>query len=1056
MVVTQLEPDLLKHLRVQFGGHGDRAVEYLETAKRLLGPESIEVPRLGELVAYCIREALKEVPKASGVSPDSEWSRLSREVVDTFEKYEGAVQLADDSGQEALAVHRAAIRALSDFHKTRQGVHQKRLVSLMIQRAGVEPLRSGTAPVEAYLQLIKAADNAAHSRCTVAKARELWESTVALLRQLFLPHELRNEQLVQLARLEEPTETDLDKVLGLMGTSVHIKRFLREVVSIRWLSMFGRSGALGEPGSDLWWAACSAAVRLAETHRVEAESWLIASHDAHPHVIEHARCVAHAAQRIGGSVLDLLLGIVWRFPQDDRIVHSGIIAAEEFEPSDPMVQYLAFVLLGEDSWDHVMIANELASRLTEGMNAQNALERIGLVCRRLSGIPENDVALGRFDYESSGLIAEGHTDFPHDRSSVLLGCLTAMLRRAWDWYPPETLLEPTSVLRPALRDRLRLWVLASTPEADPDVLAAEVEQGIIGRNATGDDIALIDRAVESCGLDGVKGRWEDALGPAPSVSEVGRALGSDEHTALREWLRIWGWVTVLPAELAGNWAKPCLVLAGRFGEPTRGDLLRGSAVESYESESPYSAEELNALPPIQAARKIARWRPDHDWSRVSVLYLARALEESIKHDPSRWLVDPLGVAIALRHPVYISHYLGAARDCPEVAALHLDGLLDAIALVEGEPWPAEDLNDRAVKYPSWRNAKQAAVGLIAALIRADVTLGGRANEVWDYLCAAARDLSLPPWESRDGSRASDPGFRAINRTSTRALETAVLFAARELGAERPMRPEFEELLGFALRLDGADGAEYRSILAPNIPRLRAMMPEWTEANLELIYGPDAPDDLGEFTFRVTVERGSVDDWLRETYPDELKDAAASSVPYALNHVLAGMLRRCAGYEPESVATYLRQHPDVGQHAGASLAFLLGSDGIEEEHLAVGEKLWRALICDAPEDIRTGFGRMFQVTALDDDRWTKLTLDTLSATAGQIDWHNQVADRAMNAPVTITKLGIVLQIVQGQSDPWALRQVADDIDEFLDAASEFEGTDENARLRTALQERDLID
>ncbi|WP_419916657.1 hypothetical protein [Candidatus Poriferisodalis sp.] len=1056
MVVTQLEPDLLKHLRVQFGGHGDRAVEYLETARRLLGPESIELPRLGELVAYCIREALKEIPKASGVSPDREWSRLSREVVNTFEKYESAVQLADDSGREALSNHRAAIRELSDFHKTRQGVHQKRLVSLMIQRAGVEPLRSGTAPVEAYLQLIKAADNAAHSRCSVARARELWESAVALLRQLFLPHELRNERLVQLARLEEPTETDLDKVLGLMGTSVHIKRFLREVVSVRWLSMFARSGALGEPGSDLWWAACSASVRLAETHRVEAESWLIALHDAHPHVVEHARCVAHAAQRIGGRVLDLLLGIVWRFPRDDRIVQSGVIAAEEFEPSHPMVQYLAFILLGEDSWDHVVIADELASRLTDGVNSQNALGRIALACRKLSGLSQDDDALGRFEYESSGLIAEAHTFFPHERSSVLLGCLTAMLRRAWGWHPPETLLDAASILQPALRDRLRAWVLASTPEAEPDALAAEVEQGIIGRDATGDDIALIDRAVEACGLDGVKDRWEDALGPAPSVAEVSRALGSDDVTALRDWLRIWAWVAVLPAEIAENWAKPCRVLAGRFGEFTRDDLLKGSTVESYGFESPYSAEELNSLSPIQAAHKIARWRPDHDSSRVSALYLARALEESIKHDPSRWLVDPLGVATALRHPVHISHYLGAARDCPGVAALHLDGLLDVIALVEGEPWPAEDLNDRAVKYPSWRDAKQAAVGLIAALIKADVTFGGRADEVWNYLCAAARDLSLPPWEARGSRRTSDPVFRAINRTSTRALETAVLFAARELSAERPLRPELEELLGFALRLEGADGAEYRSILASNFPRLRRMMPEWTQANLGLIYGPDAPDDLGQLTFRVTIEQGSVDDWLREMYPDELKDAAASGIPYALNHVLAGMLRRCAGYEPESVATYLRQHPDVGQHASASLAFLLGRDGIQEEHLAIGEKLWRALIRDAPEDILTGFGRMFQVTALDDDRWAKLTLDTLSATAGQIDWHNQVADRAMNAPVTINKLTIVLQIVQGQSDPWALRRVADGIEEFLDAASEFEDTEEYARLRTALQERDLID
>ena len=1055
MSLSQLEPDLLDHLRVEFGRHGHRAAEYLDTAARLLDSGPADVSRFGELVAYCIREALKEIPRASGVGPDRNWRRLSRDVVSTFDRFSGTVWPPDEDSLPVLAEHQAAVEELRNYHEEGEGVHQKRLVSLMIKRAGVEPMKSGTTPVADYQKLINDADEAAHSQCSTDDARELWERCVALMHQLFNPLELRIGRLVQLSRNDEPTGSDLGEVLKITGTPVHVKRFLREISSPRWLQLFSIDEALGDPGSDLWWAACSAAIRLSDSHQAVVVSWLIAAHDEYPENVEHARCFARAAHRVGGEALDLLQRIVRRFPQDDQIVHVGTSAARELEASHPLVQQLADVLLNESSWDLVMIADGLAAHLADGVDAQNAVERIGMLCNKLARIPEDDVALGRFKYESSGLVADAHTVFPHDRSSVLLGCLTTMLLSAWEWHPPEALLEAIEVLHPPLRDRLRAWVLASAPEADPDALAAEVEQAITGRDATGDDVALVDRTIEICGPASVEDRWAEALGPAPSVIEVSRVLGSDD-LAPREWFRASSWEAVLPSEIVGPWAAPCRVMAGKYGELTRDDLLQGSTVESYDFESPYTADELNSMSPAQAAYKIAHWRPDPSRFHVSALYLARALKESIKHDPSRWLADPLGVATVLRHPVYISHYLGAARDCPGIAALHLDGLFDVIALVEGEPWSAEDLDDKAVKYPSWRNAQYAAVDLIAALIRADVTLGERADEVWDYLSTAARDLSSPPWESPSSSRASDIGIRAINRTSTRALDTAVLFADQELRAARPLRPELQALLDFALRLDGTDGAEYRSILAPSIPWLRRVMPGWTEANLERIYGSGAPDDLGPFTFDVTIQRGRVDDWLLETHLNKLQDAAARGIPYALQHVLAGMLRRCAGYESESVATYLRQNPDLGQQASGQLAFLLRGKDIEAAHLDIGTELWRALIASASADTLTGFGRMSQVTALDDDLWAKLTLETLSATAGQIDWHNQVADRAMTAPVTITQLCIVKQIVQGQSDAWTLRRIADRIEEFFDAASELRDTVEFSQLRTALQERDLID
>lgn len=1054
MGATRLEPGLSNHLRVQFGAHGVRAVDYLETAERFLGSETVAVPRLGEVVAYCIREALKEIPKASGTGPEGSWRHLSREVVKTFEDYEATAQMADEAAPPDLTQHRAAIDGLREFHDEGDDVHQARLISLMIRRAGVEPLTTGTAPVANYQRLIADADRAAHGTCSVEASRELWERCIALLAQLFLPHELRHPQLVRLAAIEAPSQEDLREVLRLSGTSVHVKRFLREILSPRWLELFRDEAALGDLGSDLWWAACSAAIRLAENHRAGVLAWMIASYDEHPESVEHARCFARAAQRVGGEALDLLLRIVRSFPQDDQVVHAGTSAAGEAEASHPLVQQFADVLLNERTWDRVIIAEGLAAHLATGIDALNAVERIRMVCQKLSRVSEDDVALGRFQYESAGLIAEAHTDFRHDRSSVLLGCLTTMLRRAWEWHAPETVLEPTAVLRPPLSDRLRAWVLANSPEATPDALATEVARAINARDATGDDIALVDRAVEVCGLVNLESHWTEALGPAPNVIEVSTMLGSGE-LAPREWIRAWTWAAVLPDEVTVNWAAPCRVLAGKYGVLTRDGLLHRLTVESYDSESPYTAEELNSMPPIEAAYTIAQWRPDPMRLHVSVLDLARALEESIGNDPNRWLTDPLGIATALRHPVYISHYLYGARDCPEAAALHLRGLLDVIALIRGEPWPAEDLGDRITETSSWYTAHYAAVGLIAALIRADVHCDDLADDVWDFLGAAARDLSAPPWGSGGDNRLSDIASRAINRTSTRALDTAVLFADKERHSGRPLRPKLEDLLDFALRLEGSDGAEYRSILAPNIPWLRRAMPAWTESNLERIYGSEAPDNLRSFTFDATIQRGRVDDWLLATHLDKLQDAAARGVPDALRHVLAGMLRTCAGYEPDSVATFLMRDPDLVRQASGQLANLLKSDGIEASHLDIGVELWRALLASASEEALTEFGWMSQVTELDDDLWAELTLATLSATSGRTDWPDLVAERAMTAPITVDKLSIVKQVVLGQSDTWTLRRVADGAEEFFDAASDLRDTDEYEQLRTALQERDLL-
>ena len=63
--IPQLDPALLDQFRVEFGDHGRRTVGFLETAWCLLDNDVTPLPRLGEVVAHCLREALTEIPKPS-------------------------------------------------------------------------------------------------------------------------------------------------------------------------------------------------------------------------------------------------------------------------------------------------------------------------------------------------------------------------------------------------------------------------------------------------------------------------------------------------------------------------------------------------------------------------------------------------------------------------------------------------------------------------------------------------------------------------------------------------------------------------------------------------------------------------------------------------------------------------------------------------------------------------------------------------------------------------------------------------------------------------------
>lgn len=104
----------------------------------------------------------------------------------------------------------------------------------------------------------------------------------------------------------------------------------------------------------------------------------------------------------------------------------------------------------------------------------------------------------------------------------------------------------------------------------------------------------------------------------------------------------------------------------------------------------------------------------------------------------------------------------------------------------------------------------------------------------------------------------------------------------------------------------------------------------------------------------------------------------------------------------------------------------------------------------------GFGWMSRVTALDTHQWIELTLATLRRTGGRIRSVHDVADRAMSQPATTPKLALLKHLIQGQPDHWSIRHIADNIGDYLAAATHLEATVEYQQLRTVLLERGMLD
>ena len=1060
---------LLAHLRSEFGPHGRRAADHLLTARSALNwakeHDETAAPRIGNAVAYCLREAMTEILNAQGDSGQS-WRAVSREVVKAKQRYEHVHRTGPD-GQPPLAELLKKIDDMAGFH-ARESDRERRLIAVLLDRTGTTPM-AGSTSVKRFQSATQGLNKVVHGSAPydASQAERTWSECVTLLRMLFLP-DVRYRELDRLASVEQPSTDDVQNVSELVISPAHLRYFLARIGTPVWLDLLTDSGLLDPPDDGEGWPVFVATERLARQYPAAVAHWLNKMYKRLSGTTKCASMIGDAALAIGDIGLPLVARIVRRHSSEPDVVRLSWDAARSANPSSESFDTFVDIVFNQYSSSFAWTFGEIADRFVSGMDASNAVARLQILVTKIESTPSDDLVRSWHEHKPYGSIADRYDEQYDERLDVLIQGLMRGIRTALKWVEVSSLLDLMDTLPGMIGVRMKLWFLGNVPAIGVGTLIDEISGAIDQRRPNGDDLAVIDRVVQMADPTLYDARWREAIGSAPAIEEVGRALAADEPR--EEWIRAHCWFPLLTGVTVGAWEDALAVLSAYFGPWSR-EMLEYRE-ENAEGElvlvdSPFSVDELASLSPEDACHRISGWRPRQSGWMVSAHGLSQTLEQVVIRRPAEWVRHPFRIAMALRHPTYIHRYLVAVRATISDGSAPVDELIRLVSLLRTHPWKADQLGPRRFEYDTgWDNVDRATIDLVEELAKEDIGFAGLSNEVWKILESAVR--SRPNEVAISSAR--DPLNVAINIPHTRALGAALRFVAYEYRSTKRIRADVFRLLAETLRLDGDDGLYHRAIIAPYVTLLLQVAPEWMETNRDLLFGRVAPTGLGQKTVDQVLKWGHTNKWLMETLRTSVMDAVSRRVKHALDRYLVAMLCDWHGYSLEEAAEFLTKKPELLLATGHRLGSLLDIERANQSHIARAIRLWQVMIeTNRCVEGLAGFGGFARVGVLDDKQWSALTLKTLRRTGGSIDKPDVVAERAAGLVPDDTTLEIMDKLVRSsssrhQSDGrrdqayyrarWHQGLVEKAAVELLDRSSNLSGSDQYQRLQTALRERDI--
>jgi hypothetical protein len=1048
--VPGLPEEVVERLRNELGDRADRIIRCLRTAAVLIEQAKTDERglQLADSAAYNLREALNAV--VEGEDPAEGGLRT---ILDAWANCKDQLTRQDDDTGPALAELIGALNNV-EIDKDRANQYARKLLTLLRNRAGIDPLTGRSDPSAEYAKLRDAAGKALHEECTFAKVTSLLVRTVAWFVRMFAPPDEIANAIRGLAAQPWQSRDQIAELERLATNDHHLRLFFSEITDPGWLNPLYEEGVVKIPTPKASWppvAGLLSGLGRTDPHRVadllsRMHSELktrLPNKDDRP----YARLqLLTLAVQVGAAANNLVAAVAMQQADQSGVRSISTMVAENADPADPVVTRVADAVLnhferftGEDSYNATILLNQLRAGATE----DNLTER----CQMLAAKVRQHARRPEAQHIYIGIEALTVVPDEHPEPVLLLAHhLALLLSKARDFGVPTTQrLDWLGEIPGEIGERLRSHVLTGADDVPPADKVAHIASRLAS-DATGDDLALVED-IQSCGPPPLDlAQWEIELGaPSPRPAD-------DVDVVPRDWARVWRWSAVLPDAVLEGWQEQIASVSRRWGahDPAQLTGPRSPSVFEVFGSSPYSSGQLAVMPVLEAADLVARWRPSTDNRRdfVGPLELARALESTVGSHSASWSADAVAVAEALREPLYLEHFFrgltGKASEILANTTAVLAAAAHAWTLVTGDERAGADF---AGDDYDQNGAETAILDLIRALADADADIAPSLDDLWAWALTAVReavDLGELLYAEVGG-----PLTSAINRVWGHGLQTVLALAASEFRHNSVIRSTFTQTLDIVVQAPGTAGLEFRAILASGRLLLEDIAQGWLDNNADLLF---RDGELGQATFDLTVKWARPTPWLYRNFKAELLDAARRGAEQAASKVVVGTLNEMDGYDPGTVIDGLSG--SSGALASAAEAAVFAVQGAEPESplLAVAVRFWALLVSGerarvSAKDLH-GLGRWAFVTGLDDEEWLDLTARTLAVTDGRIKYVMSVADRAAAIEPNPVSREILLRMLDG-GEPWERNHVAVKAVDMLRGSTSGPADNSFRRLRIRL-------
>ena len=673
-----------------------------------------------------------------------------------------------------------------------------------------------------------------------------------------------------------------------------------------------------------------------------------------------------------------------------------------------------------------------------------------MLAYKIKSVPSEDLSRGDLERYRSGSISEFEDHDSEDRFNGLVGALVRVIDRARGWLDTESMSRCLDDLPKGIQSRVRVWMLVHENDVTCNSLIDAIADAIALHNPNLDDVNLLKRVIIECEAPQYTRFFEKALGTPPSLEEVGQRLAAGPMPP--DWWRVYHWSGILPDDAIGEWTAVLAKISDRYEQPLGRESYRYTEPSiRFESMVPMPIDELKELPALEAAKFVSEWRPPAGWrDQHGAQDLGWELEATAKRNPSEWGAAPLQISTALQNPIHITHYLRALAEIYKVTTPPIGELVELMVLLQTGRRQFEPLgpfdHDSDV---AWKRVDQASVEVITIVAQSGSDLGALPEAFWEILMAGVKDRSE---QSSTLSKDEDPHSAAINRPCTRALRALLVAIGYECryGRTVPIKRRWSQIQD-CLKFQGIDGLQFRSVIGSMIWFLQSIVPEWVDDNRGMLFGEEAPDDLGQRTFDQALRYGRPRRWLLESHRSRVMDAVSRGETSALRHVMLAVIADWDGYSAAAVVNKLRDDPKLLSASGVALGKAM-RDSDNDEYLERTLNYWQTAIETKIPDGLVGFGWLAVVHHISDESWVQMTLETLEITRGRTNMPHYVSERAARVPPSAATLEIVNHLVRATSHPGDNYLMQEHINRTMFRSEDLSSTAEYRRLVTALRER----